>query len=657
MHLLFDHLLPVSDAFIRPFCWTLLHSLWQGVLLALLAGLVLQSTQKTSSALRYQLLALLFALFFATVAATFIWQWQQTAETGAALAVPAETAASTGERADITLATSFWTSGYQSYLDAGIAFFNRHAAVLTLLWALVFLLKCLNMILDLYRIRQLRTRGAIAPPAGWQNRVQVLAAQLGIRQRVTLLESARVQVPSAIGILKPVILVPLGLLAQLPAEQVEGILLHELAHIRRRDFLVNLLQHVAETIFFFNPAVLWVSALLREEREHCCDELAVATLRHKAGYLNALLYFEKFKPAPYALAFPGAGKGHLLNRVKRIIGQGNTKSLSNMEKVTLVSCLILAGCLALLPLSDAQAQGKTKPQISSINVIGKGTAADPEQMTITETGGKTYKLTRINQKIRDLYVNGQQVPEGQIADYADLIRSVDDQLRQDREQAERDAAQAKLDAEQAQRDAEQAERDAALAKLDAEQAERDAEQAERDAEQAKRDAVQAKLDSEQAERDRYQGSLDAEQAKRDAAQADKDRQQAKRDAEQAKRDAEQAKRDVAQAKLDAEQAKRDAEQAKRDAEQAKLDAEQAKKDQEMVENLIQELIREQLVPDKKSLSSFHLSASEFVVNGKSVPAETHQKFKAKYLKNSDYSIYYGYKNRNGVGIFYNDNRN
>ena len=386
-----------------------------------------------------------------------------------------------------------------------------------------------------------------------------------------------------------------------------------------------------------------VSALLREEREHCCDELAVATLRHKAGYLNALLYFEKFNPTSYSLAFPGATKGHLLNRVKRIIGQGNTKSLSNMEKVTLVSCLILAGCLALLPFSDAQGQNQTPiSQISSISVTGEGSAADPEHMTIIESNGKTYKMTRIDQKIQEMYVDGQKVPDNQIAGYADLIRTVDEQIRQDREQAQRDAEQAQRDAEQAERDAEQAQRDA-------EQAERDAEQAERDAEQAQRDAAQADIDREQAKRDAEQAKRDREQAKRDVEQAKLDREQAKRDVEQAKLDREQAKRDAAQAKLDREQAKRDAAQ-------AKLDAEQAKKDKELVKNLIQELIEDGIVPDKQSLVSFHLSASEFLVNGKAVPEKTHQKFKAKYLKTSEYSIYYGYKDRNGVGIFINNGR-
>ena len=97
-----------------------------------------------------------------------------------------------------------------------------------------------------------------------------------ISRPVRLLESAIAEVPVVIGYLKPVILIPAGLLANLPVDQVEAILLHELAHIRRADYLVNLLQTMVESLLFYHPAVWWISHVIRTEREHCCDDFVLA---------------------------------------------------------------------------------------------------------------------------------------------------------------------------------------------------------------------------------------------------------------------------------------------------------------------------------------------------------------------------------------------
>ena len=102
-----------------------------------------------------------------------------------------------------------------------------------------------------------------------------------------LLESCLVQVPIVIGQMRPVILLPVGLLAGLPAEQIELILMHELAHIRRYDYVVNMLQTFIEGVMFYNPAVWWISKVIRTEREHCCDDLVVAATRNAHAYAAA----------------------------------------------------------------------------------------------------------------------------------------------------------------------------------------------------------------------------------------------------------------------------------------------------------------------------------------------------------------------------------
>jgi hypothetical protein len=162
------------------------------------------------------------------------------------------------------------------------------------------------------------------------------------------------------GVFKPVILIPLGLITHLPAQQVEAILWHELGHIKRKDYLVNLLQSFAETIFFFNPAILWISSLVREERENCCDDIALSGSENKAAFLEALVSFQEYNNSTshFGMAFPGK-KNHLLNRVKRILHQQN-KTLNTMEKSLLTLSMALVMLFILATARPVQAQDDSK---------------------------------------------------------------------------------------------------------------------------------------------------------------------------------------------------------------------------------------------------------------------------------------------------------
>ena len=112
-------------------------------------------------------------------------------------------------------------------------------------------------------------------PARWQNKLNSFRYKLKLAKPVRLLESARVNVPVVIGFIKPVILVPVGMLTGFSSDEVESILAHELAHVVRNDYLINILQSVAEIILFYNPALWWISGTIRKEREKCCDDIAV----------------------------------------------------------------------------------------------------------------------------------------------------------------------------------------------------------------------------------------------------------------------------------------------------------------------------------------------------------------------------------------------
>src|SRR5207249_1797260 len=168
--------------------------------------------------------------------------------------------------------------------------------------------------------RQLGRVGTSTVPDACREAVARLAGRLRISRPVRVLESAVVQVPAVIGWLRPVILLPVSALTGLTPLQLDALLAHELAHVRRYDYLVNLIQAVIETLLFYHPAVWWVSQQVREEREHCCDDLAVAACGDAHFYATALLGMERLRVTPPAFALAAAGRGgSLMGRIRRLV--------------------------------------------------------------------------------------------------------------------------------------------------------------------------------------------------------------------------------------------------------------------------------------------------------------------------------------------------
>jgi GWxTD domain-containing protein len=177
--------------------------------------------------------------------------------------------------------------------------------------------------------RRLRRRGVCAAPDFWQERLSVLCRRLQLSRPVALLESCLATVPVVMGHLRPVVLMPVGLLTGLPAAQIESILLHELAHIRRYDYLVNMLQASVESLLFYHPVVWWISGVIRTEREHCCDDLAVALSGDVRQYAVALAALEQCRWGASETALAATG-GNLVNRIRRLLipAQGPSSGLT-----------------------------------------------------------------------------------------------------------------------------------------------------------------------------------------------------------------------------------------------------------------------------------------------------------------------------------------
>src|SRR5579863_3616468 len=353
----------ISDRVVRALCDTLLHSLWQGLLLAGLAGLIVVCTRKASSALRYNLLVSALILFAAGVSVTFTLQYLRTGDTPPSQPINHPVNA-VGIMTPAPISPSAAIPP-PAFTDRVTAWLNAHHNTIVLVWFLIICVRSLQLGVGLYGTYRLKRDQVLTVKDHWPERMRQLARVLGIRQTIALLESGLTKAPVMIGCLKPVILLPLGLLTALSPAEVEAILIHELAHIKRRDYLVNLLQNLMEIVFFFNPAVLWVSTLIRTERENCCDDLVLAHDKNKATYIRALVSCEEYQSSVphYALAFSGH-RNTLLHRVRRLVNNRN-HSLNLLEKTILTLCLIGAGLFVTAFSVKKVAPTHQAPTISS----------------------------------------------------------------------------------------------------------------------------------------------------------------------------------------------------------------------------------------------------------------------------------------------------
>lgn len=288
----------------------LLHFLWQATLLAAVLALALRATQQHAARLRHALSCGTLFLMVLCPVLTFGWISAR-AELGVGSGFPApllSSALSNSPSAATSQGVHAVASGWVLCLPW-----------LTLGWLVGVGIFATRLMGGWWQVHRLATREVQPAPSEWQRHLLELQTRLQIVSPVRLLESTRIQSPMVIGWIRPVILLPVGLLTGMPTAQIEALLLHELAHIRGNDYLINLLQRIAETVLFYHPAVWWVSDQIRRERENRCDDAVLAAMgeaRSLAGALVALV--EQTQSAP-TLAMASGG-GSVADRVRRMLG-------------------------------------------------------------------------------------------------------------------------------------------------------------------------------------------------------------------------------------------------------------------------------------------------------------------------------------------------
>jgi TonB family protein len=359
--------------------WTLLHFLWQGTLAALVLWLVLGSLGGRSSQARYGAACFALALMVAMLLFTFTRTASEEYKTRndfqqSTLVIGAGMLLQVGSS---ELAAP-WPIRMAVALD-------RWVPWLLVAWFVGAILFVVRLNFGLMVARRLKRMGTQAPPPELQHLFNDLKRRMEVVHAVRLLHSVRVQVPTVIGWLSPVVLIPASCLFGLSTLQIEAIFCHELAHVRRHDYLVSVFQSVAEALLFYHPAVWWVSKQVRRERECCCDEIAVAMGGNVLAYAKALSYLEERR-----MAFPefilGANGGVLKMRINRLLGCREDAAASQFAVLTLAALIIaVAGSYVA---TVARAQPKTAPPAPlsiATNVAPQSTQAQMTTLTRPQT--------------------------------------------------------------------------------------------------------------------------------------------------------------------------------------------------------------------------------------------------------------------------------
>ena len=366
-----------SQAIDQAFGLAVLHSIWQITLIALIAGILLWVLRARTAALRYMVLNGALLLSLCTAVATFFYcldyqepLFQEAKSDWAAQEIdvlpqaPVPTTVAKVSPKAVAYRQTTTPSDWGDY-------FYTYQPLIVLIWLLGLLAGFFRLMGHLSYSRSLRTRMNFEVDPYWSDLLDQLCRKAGFQKPLALLESALVRSPLTIGWLKPAILFPIGVINKLSEQEVEAILAHELAHIVRHDYLFNLLQSFTETLFYYHPAVWWLSAQVRNEREHACDDLAIQWLGdNRLVYAKSLVAMQEmafFPQTQSLLAFAGNNRGQLLQRVQRLFSP-QTFKLNIMEKW--IATLLVACSIAVLAVAQRANTPEPNPVNAPVNPPG-----------------------------------------------------------------------------------------------------------------------------------------------------------------------------------------------------------------------------------------------------------------------------------------------
>lgn len=364
-----------NQTFAENIGWTLVHSLWQISLVAFLLLVSLKILKNSSSNLRYLLCVSALFLTLAMPVATFfsfpanetrtenIPVTQDAKNAANSFTPPAEPQKDTTKipsepvktEKDGEIASANLFENFEKQMESFLAAFLPY---LVWFWFLGILLFSLRLCGGIRQTRRIKTNKVSAVGEEWREKFAYLCEKMGVRQKVGFIRSEIVETPLVIGWLKPFVIVPSSVLTGLSPRELETIIAHELAHIRRHDYLINILQSFVEIILFFHPLTWWISSQIRRERENACDDEVLEIFNGEPLlYANALANLEtfRFRKGDFAPSNAmTANGGNLVKRIQRIISGNRNNNRKESFRSGIPVFLFVTGFLALVSVAYFQ---------------------------------------------------------------------------------------------------------------------------------------------------------------------------------------------------------------------------------------------------------------------------------------------------------------
>jgi bla regulator protein BlaR1 len=427
----------LPDSVVQALGWTLVHTLWQGTAIALVLWFALP--RLSSARQRYRAAYGALMSLGLVAAGTFAWVYApaQPQQPGTVIALAGEVGA---ELIPVSPELPEWIAGK----------LEGYHPVIVAVWLSGFLFFLLRLAAGLHYVHRLRRRQTQAAPAVWQERLCELATHLGVSRPIVLLESALVRVPMALGFFKPLILLPVGIANYLSPAEVEAVLAHELAHLARRDWLFNLLQTFVEAVFYFHPAVWWMAAMIRAERENCCDDVAVALTGNRLAYAKTLAHLQTLAVSPVpvpALGLSGSAtllrrRPLLLERIKRILHQPQPPTTA-MEKTIVVALLAALAAFFTLRANTPPALVEAVREIVETPKAWFAPPAPPAEpawqtpvsdtlppapkatrKVVHEDGDQVVEIQLEGDRISKLVIDGKEIPPAEYDRFSSLTENI-----------------------------------------------------------------------------------------------------------------------------------------------------------------------------------------------------------------------------------------
>ena len=316
--------------------WSLVHSIWQILVIAIVLKTVLLISRKNTPSLKFNFMLASLVFSLVSFVITFFVVY-----------TPAAVNTAVVNTSKLIVPNIVFASQPQSVLATITSFIDAHVNTIVFIWLIGIMLYILKIVFGFLYVENIKRNSTPINDKTFIQLFEKLCQRIGILRCVKVLESMTVKVPMVMGHLKPVLLLPAGLLTGMPYNQIEAIMAHELAHIYRRDFLVNIIVVVIESLFFYHPAIWWITSAMDDEREKCCDDIAVKITGSKLIYAKALTsVIEKSIAKPQMALALSSNKQKLYLRISRLLKDNNMKSNLREKMILPIALLLVISTLA-----------------------------------------------------------------------------------------------------------------------------------------------------------------------------------------------------------------------------------------------------------------------------------------------------------------------